>query len=86
MVAFVSESAICGPVEDAIWSWNAGVVVPRPRFPVEPTKVNWLGIVALPNRMVEDACSPPVSWMMVEVLFTVLPNAVAVVHGNPNVW
>jgi hypothetical protein len=32
-VSDVSVSASCGPVDDAMWSCHAGVVVPSPRFP-----------------------------------------------------
>ena len=77
-----SESASCGPVEEAILSWKAGVVVPRPKLPVVPTKVNWFGTPALPKRMVEDAERPLVRSKSEEVEFALVPNDVVGVQAN----
>ncbi len=50
----VSVSASCGPVDEAMVSCHAGVVVPRPRFPVVELKRNG-DFPAAPKRTVEDA-------------------------------
>jgi hypothetical protein len=47
-----------GLVEEAIASRVSeayGLEVPRPKFPVEETKVNWPGMPAVPNCTVEEA-------------------------------
>ena len=56
-------------------------MVPSPRRPFEESKMN-PEPPALPKRMVEDAETPLVKSIKVEVAFATEPKEVVVVNGN----
>ena len=82
-VPVVSVSASCGAVDEAMFSVNRGVEVPRPRLLETESHWNCVETPAFPNRTVEDAERLFVSKRSVEVEFAVVPKLVVGLHGNP---
>ena len=82
LVPSVRES--CGADDVEISSCVFGDVVPRPKKPLALSKRKF-ELVPLPKRMVDDAASPPVNTIIVEVELAATPKYVGTgVYGNAN--